>query len=93
MATMVPSPYGPIDIETGEAISMNGVTILNPAIKGSYKENPSIILGIEADRALVVDVDGKLNWVPIKDVQLDWRYDFKAEGWVDATGETLEAAE
>jgi len=94
MATVVETDYGPIDIETREATSSmsDGVAIFNPAIKATHitSGHPVIVLAVEGASVLTVDVDGKLHWIVTDKVQLDWRYDFKKEKWIDGAGVALE---
>lgn len=93
MATVVESDYGPIDIDKGEAIEMTtGAAIFNPAIKASVQPSgdPCIVLATDGPNILIVDVNGDLHWRGANGIRLDWRYDFKAEKWVDANGEALE---
>lgn len=92
MATLVKSDFGEIDIEAREAMNSGGVAIFNPAIKATLTDggNPVIILGVDGGQVLTVDVDGKLHWIPVTRVQLDWRYDFKKEAWVDGNNVNLE---
>lgn len=94
MVTTIESEFGLIDIEAREALSAmsNGSGIFDPAIRGVTIEggNPVIVLAMEGRDILTVTDDGKLVWVGTGSVQLDWRYDYKTEKWVDASGESLE---
>ena len=94
MATVVQSDFGLIDIDAQEVTGVNngGAAIFNPAIRGTLLSNvePCIVLALEAGLILVVDTNGKLRWEQAAAVQLDWRYDFKEEKWVDPAGESLE---
>lgn len=92
MPTYVDSPFGPIDIDAREAQGMSNVAIFNPALKGKIvpDEAPAIVLAVDAGELLIVDGNGKLAWLDVDRIQLDWSYDFKTEKWVDADGQSLE---
>jgi len=97
MATTVDTPFGPVDVETGERSRgmTDAIAIFNPALKAMAvpAEEPIIVLAIGGTALLCVNVSGQMSWRDTDSVQLDWRYDFKTESWVDVNGESLEAAE
>jgi hypothetical protein len=92
MVTTIDSEFGPIDIEAAEAQGRGVSNIFNPAIKGKLmgSEEPCIVLALEGEHLMIVNTDGKLAWYASSRVQLDWRYDYKTERWLDASGELLE---
>ena len=100
MPTLVDSPWGPMDIDTGEGASSSvsdRISIFDPAIRatGGPDGNPLIILGIRTaqPQLLIVDANGKLLWEELDRVVLDWRFNFTDETWIDTHGNQLEGTE
>lgn len=95
MATVVPTPFGPVDIDTGEAQAVSGAAIFNPAIRGVFADSgdPLIVLALDDVRLLCVNNNGQLGWYDAAEVILDWRYNYQREEWVDGAGVSLEAGE
>lgn len=92
MPTFIDSPWGPIDVDERGLVN-TGITMIEPAIRATDTGgNPIILLGLRDGEpsALIADVDGKLRWVELEKVQLDWRYDFKKEAWADTSGKLME---
>jgi hypothetical protein len=95
MPTIVPSDFGDIDIDKREVVQVSGAAIFNPAIRARIKgsETPCILLATDGSAMLVADNDGNLSWKDAAMIQLDWRYDYKTEQWVDLAGTPLEEPE
>ena len=96
MPTFIDSDFGPIDLDKMEATGVSeGVAIFNPALKGKTipGEGVCIVLAMKEAQLMVVLDDGRLAWKSASEVQLDWRYDFAKEQWVDGNGESLETGE
>lgn len=42
-----------------------------------------MIIAMSEQNVIAADPDGFLAVIPINEMQVDWRYDFEAGGWID----------
>ncbi len=47
---------------------------------------PILILGVSEGEVLAVDDEGKLQFLPIGYVTVDWRYNWQTHEWIEVSG-------
>jgi len=72
-----------------------GVSLFSAPVSGTADDLPVLILGIESgvdqngttsswfSNALCVNDEGRLKFVRMTQIQLDWRYDWRTHSWID----------
>lgn len=52
-------------------------------VSATYLGLPAIILAMDTDHVYLVDADGKIAKVTFDIVNVDWKYDYENDCWVD----------